>query len=136
MSPPHCRDPKFGNTENQDRRQRMGRMSSPGEDSQPWQPPQPMEGKKKLMLILGFLLLVFGFPLIIENRSSECSALESKLVTLNATSAGQLMVVDTLQGLSNGAIANAALEKKYPLIPTPISCAYAYWNVTFGGAPP
>jgi len=111
-------------------------MSSPAEASQRRQPHQPMVGQMELAAILGFLLLAFGFPLVVESRSNECSALESKLVTLSATGAGQLVVDTTLQGLSNGAIANAALKKKYPLIPTPISCTYAYWNVTFGGAPP
>jgi hypothetical protein len=132
MRRPTRRDPQFGD-QPQEKPERMARTSTPWESYQRPSFPVPFETRPALWGALAFLLLLFLCPLLFENRSNECSALEAKLVALGAGGSGQLMVGNMLQGLSNGAVASSELSEKYPAIPTPISCTYEYWVLTFRG---
>ena len=125
MRRPTRRDPKFGD-QPQEKPERMARMSSPW-DQRP-SDPVPFENRSALWWgALAFLLLLFLCPLLFENRSNECSALEAKLVALGTGGSG---IGNMLQGFSNGAVASSELSEKYPGIPTPISCTYEYWGLT------
>jgi len=106
----------------------MARVSSPRDSLQR---SSSVEGRSGLWLLLAFLILLFAAPLLLQNRSNECSALEAKAIRLGTASSGQFMLATALQGFSNGALANAALAEKFPAIPTPISCTYEYWILTF-----
>ena len=130
MPRPTRREPLFGN-QGQEKLEQMARTSTPRESFQRPSFSVSFGSTPALWITLAFLLLLFMCPLLFENRSNECSALETKLVTAGTTGSGELMVGTALQGLSNGAIASAELAEKFPSIPTPISCTYEYWVLTF-----
>lgn len=124
MRRPIRRDPRFGD-QPQEKPERMARMSNPWDQRPSYA--VPSENRPALWGALAVLLLLFLCPLLFENRSNECSALEAKLVALGTGGSG---IGNMLQGFSNGAVVSAELSEKYPAIPTPISCAYEYWVLT------
>ena len=60
----------------------MARTSNPWESYQRPSYPVPFESRPALWGALAFLLFLFLCPLLLENRSNECSALEAKLLPL------------------------------------------------------
>ena len=89
----------------------------------------PFAIKPVLWGLFALLVVFFSLPLLFENRGNECSALEAKAIATSASDTSQQAIGNMFQGLSNGAIASAEMNHEYPLLPTPVSCAYQWWRI-------
>ena len=98
---------------------------------------------KLLGLIVIVCAVVFGYPLLNEDGSSTCHALEKKVVFLmvNDKSSGNSRDASlannpfvaafalSLGNLSGGNIANMLIKEKYPNVPPFVGCAIGYWDL-------
>jgi hypothetical protein len=96
----------------------------------------------RLFLAIFIVLLVptmfFAYPPIIEESGGECSALAQRVEDLASQDGGGLLTVAPLYGSSSSEPSGAALARaEYPLLPTGIGCAFAFWaTVVAPRAPP
>jgi hypothetical protein len=76
----------------------------------------------------------FGYPLLNENSSNECDALERVAVrTAMGTDNQKPQPQDQLlgqffQGLSRGQFASVAVRNEYPNTPVTVACTMLYWR--------
>ena len=85
-----------------------------------------------LLVVLAAGLLVV-YPLVGEDTSSSCNALERVTVRLvtsrdRAHPAGDLLFAQLLQGLSGGQFAAIAAKDHYPSLPPGLACTVLYWR--------
>lgn len=86
-----------------------------------------------LLLIVVVAAVAFGYPLVAEETTSPCDALER--VTVRVVSAhdkddhgGSLVLGTLLQGLSRGQFAAVAANDHYPQLPPTVACTALYWQ--------
>jgi hypothetical protein len=86
-----------------------------------------------LLLIVVVAGVAFGYPLVAEDTTSPCDALER--VTVRVVSAhdkddhtGSLVLGNLLQGLSRGQFASVAAKDRYPQFPPALACTVLYWQ--------
>lgn len=84
-----------------------------------------------MVLAAGFL----GYPLINEDTSSTCDALERIAVRVmtdahgrGPTGPGGDVVAQLLQGASQGQFARLAVRDQYPELPVTLACTMLYWK--------
>ena len=84
-----------------------------------------------LVVIIGGF---FGYPLLNEDTSGECDALEKIAVRVAFTAEngrpppqGQLLG-QLFQGLSQGRFAGVAVRNDYPDVPVTVACTMLYWR--------
>jgi hypothetical protein len=90
--------------------------------------------KTLLVLVILGASGLFG-PSLLENTSNSCNALEKRLIAL-ASVASQYpqdavagaFVLSMLQGASNGRFAETLMTRRFPQLPSGISCAMGYWE--------
>jgi hypothetical protein len=91
----------------------------------------------KLIVLLALLVGAFiGYPLINEDTSSTCDALERIGLRVMAETRGGRMpdqsgggaVAQLLQGASQGQFARLAVRDQYPELPVSLGCALLYWK--------
>jgi hypothetical protein len=91
-------------------------------------------GPGVLIMKFVFLLLVItgaafiGYPLLNEDASSECSALERRLITITQQAENRALLGVLQSSLSNGSVVAAAAKQNYPNLPTALTCAVTYWQ--------
>ena len=93
------------------------------------------------MKFIGVLVLlaaaaIFGPGLLENTGGNSCSALEKKLIALASGASGKqqdaaarAFLMSMLQGASNGRLAEALMQQKFPNIPVMLSCPLGYWRV-------
>lgn len=79
----------------------------------------------KFLAIL-FLLLIAGYayPSLNEDVSSNCQAVETKLLALSDIPMGKV-----LTSLSHGEFGKAIAKNQFPDLPPQIGCTVAYWDI-------
>lgn len=84
-----------------------------------------------MVLAAGFL----SYPLINEDTSSTCDALERIAVRVmtdtqgrGPTGPGGDVVAQLLQGASQGQFARLAVRDQYPELPVTLACTMLYWK--------
>ncbi|MGE0225179.1 MAG: hypothetical protein AB7F35_13085 [Acetobacteraceae bacterium] len=91
-----------------------------------------------ILLLLLLAVVAMGYPLIQEDTTSECDALERIAVRVLAdgrdtvgrpadTPMGQ-MLGQILQGASKGQFAGIAVRNEFPELPASVACALLYWK--------
>jgi hypothetical protein len=76
---------------------------------------------------------LYFLPMLIQGTSTNCSALERRLLSidvLGTNGQGDLALLRLLQEKSNGAIAGNLVRKQYSAIPIELGCAIVYWRIT------
>lgn len=95
-------------------------------------------GNYKVLLAMILVVAVFfGYPILNEDASSVCNALEKKFVTLfsmRIATNDRDAVAHTFAGillseLSNGQFASRYVKKIYPNTPPVLGCGTAYWKL-------
>jgi hypothetical protein len=87
--------------------------------------------------LIAMFLVVIGYPLLNEQATGICSALEYRYATLKLMADGSAVNPMTtalargLVGLSNGELAAAFVKAQQPNLPPAIGCTLAYWDSTF-----
>ena len=92
----------------------------------------------KSLLVLAMIgaAVFFGYPLMNEDTSSECDALERATVRLAFMSddtipqSPQQFLGQFFQGFSKGQFASLAVRNEYPNVPVSVGCAMLYWRTT------
>jgi len=101
---------------------------------------------QSLTVVLGFgiLLVAFGLPLLRDGIWGPCTALEGRIVALNAAGvsfARNGQDIRTLAGLLawtrpdvelTGGVAHRHVSAQDPLLPAWFGCYLRYWRVTIG----
>jgi hypothetical protein len=94
----------------------------------------------KLLLLLVIVAAggFFGYPLINEDSSSECDALERIAVRTFADTKdkrpqaqgtiAEQVIGQLLQGTSKGQFAQVAVRNQFPDLPVGAACALLYWK--------
>lgn len=73
--------------------------------------------------------IFFAYPPLLENTGGECSALEMRVADLASRDASGLLTISPLYGSTASQWSGAALVRdRYPLFPTAVGCAVAYWR--------
>jgi hypothetical protein len=91
----------------------------------------------KILLVGIFLFAVIGigYPLVNEETSNACSALERRLITTLSTrdrSSSAAIVLGSLQSaFSNGSLVRSMVKQRSPNVPPLLTCGLAYWRVLF-----
>jgi hypothetical protein len=85
-----------------------------------------------LLLVVIGVGVFFGYPLVNEDASGECDALERAAVRL-AFGPGdrrpqEQMLGQLFQGVSKGQFASVAVRHEYPNVPVTAACAMLYWR--------
>lgn len=76
----------------------------------------------------------FGYPLLNEDASGECDALERVAVRLALADADgkakpqEHALGQFFQGFSKGQFASVAVRNEYPNVPVTAACAMLYWR--------
>jgi len=80
----------------------------------------------------------FGYPLLNEDTSSTCEALERVAVRVMAETHGRParhhdgpageIIAQLLQGASKGQFASLAVRNQFPELPVSLACAMLYWK--------
>jgi len=89
--------------------------------------------KAFIAIVLLFLVIAVGYPLVNEDTGSACSALERRIASViaarspKATDAVALAALQSL--ISNGAIAREFVKRHYPNVPSLIACDAEYWSL-------
>ncbi len=98
--------------------------------------------KTLLLLVIVAAGGFFGYPLINEDSSSECDALEriavrtfadikDKRAQAQGTHQGNIaeqVIGQLLQGTSKGQFAQVAVRNQFPDLPVGAACALLYWK--------
>ena len=92
-----------------------------------------------IKILVGLLALLLIYPLINEETSSACHAVEKRTITeIARTSGKQDMGAAFMLGLagevSNGVFASGAVKTMYPNIPPVVGCFAVYYQMTFDPA--
>jgi hypothetical protein len=86
----------------------------------------------RLLLVFLFLLLAgifLAYPLLVEESGGECSALEQRFVDLASHDSSGSLIVSQLYGSSSSEPSGVAYASDhYPLLPSELGCALAYWK--------
>lgn len=89
----------------------------------------------KSLLLLPVLLAAgfFGYPLLAEDASAECDALERMAIREvmppnKRPQAQDRLLGEFIQGLSKGRFASVAVRNEYPNLPASAGCATLYWR--------
>lgn len=89
--------------------------------------------KNLILLLVVVAVAFFGYPLVGEDTTSPCDALER--ITVRVVSAhdkddhaGSLLLGNLLQGLSRGQFASVAAKDRYPQLPPVVACTVLYWH--------
>jgi len=72
-------------------------------------------------------------PMLVQGTSTNCSALERRLLSidvLGTNGQGDVTLLRLLQEKSNGAIAGTLIRKQYSSLPIELACSIVYWRVT------
>lgn len=97
--------------------------------------------KAILGLVAIILAIGIGYPMVNEETSSSCHALEKKALPIiaknmaaerdprNATS--YAATSRFLGALTNGEVATALIKEAYPNVPPVAGCSLAYWKLMF-----
>ena len=91
----------------------------------------------KILTAIGVVaLLVLAYPLVNEETTSVCHAVERKFVIEAARSStqkdlGAAMMMGLAGELSGGAFASAAVKGMYPNIPPFAGCLVTYYKMMF-----
>jgi hypothetical protein len=77
-----------------------------------------------------------GYPMLNENASGVCSALERRMLTLAMLASGKgtgtgLIGIGLLGAFSNGDLAQIAAKRDYPSMPPIAGCSLIYWQTMF-----
>lgn len=86
-----------------------------------------------LLVIVGTGVF-FGYPLVNEDASGECDALERAAVLVALSTDDHKpkpqdeLLGQFLQGFSKGQFANVAVRNKYPNVPVSVACTMLYWR--------
>ena len=89
--------------------------------------------KGLLLLVAAIAGVAFGYPLVGEDTTSACDALERVTVRVVAVHdkdnpSGGLVLGALLQGLSRGQFAAVAAKERYPSLPPAVACSALYWR--------
>jgi hypothetical protein len=89
--------------------------------------------KALLVCIAVAVVIAVGYPLVNEDTTSTCSALERRLITVSSTDKRDLPALLALGALqrsvSDGAFATALVKQQSPNVPASVSCTVTYWRV-------
>jgi hypothetical protein len=91
-----------------------------------------------ILILVALAVGFFGYPLLNEDTTSECDALERIAVRVIAEApdkrprpqdgvAGQVLG-QLLQGASQGQFAQLAVRNQFPELPASVACALLYWK--------
>jgi hypothetical protein len=89
---------------------------------------------KALVLLLVVVGGFFAYPLLSEDSSSECDALERAAVRAATGPGGaqaktpESLVGQFILGFSKGRFASEVVKNKYPEMPASAACAMLYWK--------
>ena len=73
--------------------------------------------------------IFFAYPPLLEDSDGECSALELRVADLASRDSSGLLVVSPLYGSTSSQPGGAVFARdRYPLLPTAVGCAVAYWK--------
>lgn len=79
----------------------------------------------KLLVTVIFLLIAgYTYPAWNEDVSSNCQAIETKLLALSDVPMGK-----ALTRLSQGEFGKAIAKNQFPDLPPQIGCTIAYWDI-------
>ena len=82
------------------------------------------------MKVVIFLVIIFvvggAGPPILEGRANACAAFESQVVTSDANGLSQA-IASAGVSVTNGEMGRAFARRRYPNLPTGISCSLLYW---------
>lgn len=79
----------------------------------------------KFFALIALLLVAgYSYPSMNEDVSSNCQAVETKLLELSSIPMGKL-----LTGLSQGEFGKAIAKSQFPELPPQIGCTVAYWEI-------
>jgi hypothetical protein len=86
----------------------------------------------RIIVVLVVALLTaafFAYPLLLEDSADECNALELRYADLASHDNSGRLVVSRLYGSSSSEPNGAAFARDhYPLLPSTLGCAIAYWK--------
>src|SRR5258708_7108866 len=82
-------------------------------------------------ILLILIVIFFSYPLLNEDTSNTCSAVEKRLIkTLNPKDLSSVIILNSFQNfVSNGNFVSAAVQQYNPNIPPFMSCDLAYWRM-------
>jgi hypothetical protein len=90
--------------------------------------------KALLFSVLLVLAVGIGYPLVNEDTTSACNALERRLITSLPTASPDLSTVVVLgslqKSLSDGSFTTTMVKQRSPNVPPFVSCGLAYWQIT------
>ena len=87
-----------------------------------------------ILLVVIAAGVFFGYPLVNEDSSSECDALERASVRIaltdddNKAKPQEQVLGQFVQGFSKGQFASVAVKNEYPNIPATAACTMLYWR--------
>ncbi len=91
-----------------------------------------------IIFVVGLLLIAVGFPMINEDASGPCSALEYRVASAvpmgDGTKPDDALAsafIRAIVGASGGSLAAALVKQKYPNLPPVLGCTIAYWQTEF-----
>lgn len=98
------------------------------------------------MAAIRFLIVVFvitaaaasflGYPPLLEGSDGECGALDQRVADLASRDSNGLLTISPLYGSTSSQPSGAAFVRdRYPLLPTSIGCAVAFWKTVFEPSP-
>lgn len=90
--------------------------------------------KSLVLLLIVLAAAFFAYPLLAEDASSECDALERAAIrhvvspNKHEPKAQDQLLGQLIQGLSKGRFAGVAVRNEYPNLPASVGCAALYWR--------
>lgn len=88
-----------------------------------------------LRFIVIVVIVVAAIPLLVEQTTSPCDALEKRLVAMAARGSDDPALAQILGGiaqhLTGGGLAEAAAKQKYPNLPAPLACYVIYYQAYY-----
>jgi len=89
-----------------------------------------------VFLIVLFVAIFLGYPPLIEDSESECSALEQRFGDLASNDGSGRLTVGRLYGSTSSSPSGEGFAKDhYPLLPPALGCALAYWKSVYSPRP-
>jgi hypothetical protein len=82
-----------------------------------------------VVLIVSAGAIFFAYPPLLEDSDGECGALDRRVADLASRDSSGLLTVSPLYGSTSSHPGGAALARdRYPLLPTAVGCAVAFWR--------
>ena len=82
-----------------------------------------------VVLVVSAGAIFFAYPPLLEDSDGECSALELRVAGLASRDSSGLLTVSPLYGSTSSQPGGAVFARdRYPLLPTAVGCAIAYWK--------